>query len=66
MMDSARDFDVLGESVQQVRVSARTLALLGFFNFKFMLTPFFLHQYIYIDILSGLAVTICDNRAARR
>ena len=30
-MDSARDFDLLGESVPQVRVSARTLALRGFF-----------------------------------
>ena len=38
MMDSARDFDLLGESVPQVRVSARTLALLGFF----------IVQYIYI------------------
>ena len=32
MMDSARDFDLLGESVPQVRVSARTPALLGFFQ----------------------------------
>ena len=32
VMDSARDFDLLGESVPQVRVSARTLALLGFFQ----------------------------------
>ena len=31
-MDSARDFDLLGESVPQVRVSASTLALLGFFQ----------------------------------
>ena len=30
-MDSARDFDLLGELVPQVRVSARTLALCGFF-----------------------------------
>ena len=29
-MDSARDFDLLGESVPQVRVSARALAILGF------------------------------------
>ena len=41
-MDSARDFDLLGESVPQVRVSARTLALWGFFNM------------IYIYILEGL------------
>ena len=32
VMDSARDFDLLGKSVPQVRVSARTLALLGFFQ----------------------------------
>ena len=38
-MDSARDFDLLGESVPQVRVSARTLALLGFFST--------FHIYIY-------------------
>ena len=31
-MDGAHDFDLLGESVPQVRVSARTLALLGFFQ----------------------------------
>ena len=31
VMDSVRDFDLLGESVPQVRVSARTLALRGFF-----------------------------------
>ena len=32
MMDSARDFDLLGESVPQVRVSVRSLALLGFYS----------------------------------
>ena len=31
-MDSGRDFDLLGESVRQVRVLARTLALLGIFQ----------------------------------
>ena len=31
VMDSASDFDLLDESVPQVRVSARTLALCGFF-----------------------------------
>ena len=41
-MDSACDFDLLGESVPQVRVSARTLALLGFFIVQSLLTPFFL------------------------
>ena len=39
MMDSARYFNLLSESVQQVRVSARALALLGFVNFNI---------YIYI------------------
>ena len=48
VMDSARYFDLLGELVPQIRVSARTLALPGCFNFKFMLTPFFLHQKMYI------------------
>ena len=38
-MDSVRDFDLLGELVPQVQVSARTLALLGFFN---------LYIYVYI------------------
>ena len=33
VMDSARDFDLLGESVPQVRVSARALALRGFVEF---------------------------------
>ena len=31
-MDSTRYFNLLGESVPQVRVSARALALLGFFS----------------------------------
>ena len=31
MMDSVRDFNLIGESVPQVRVSASTLALSGFF-----------------------------------
>ena len=34
VMDSARYFNLLGESVPQVRVSARALALLGFVNFN--------------------------------
>ena len=50
-MDSARDFDLLGESVPQVRVSARTLALLGFFNFSFILTPFFPRNIVIIIII---------------
>ena len=47
MMDSARYFDLLDESVPQVRVSACTLALLEFFQLQLTLTPFFL-QFIYI------------------
>ena len=31
-MDSARDFDLLGESVPQVRVSAHTLSLIELFH----------------------------------
>ena len=49
-MDSARDFDLLGESVPQVRVSARTLALLGFFQ---------LQIYIYTIILIALCACVC-------
>ena len=42
VMDSARYFGLLGESVPQVRVSASAFALLGFFQLQFLLTPFFL------------------------
>ena len=40
-MDSARDFDLLGESVPLVRVPAHALALVGFFVFNlfFSLLP---------------------------
>ena len=48
-MDSACDFDLLGESVPQVRVSARTLVLLGFFIVQSSLTPFFL---VKADVLA--------------
>ena len=34
VMDGARDFYLLGKSVPQVRASACTLALLGFFNLE--------------------------------
>ena len=52
MMDSARDFDLLGESVPQVRDS--TLALLGFFQlviYSDSLLPldiYIIYIYIYI------------------
>ena len=52
-MDSARDFDLLGESVPQVRVSAHTLALLGFFIVQSILTPFFLVKYLYSSSTLG-------------
>ena len=55
-MDSACDFDLLGESVPQVRVSARTLALLGFFIVQSILTPFFLNL-IFTKILEPSIVT---------
>ena len=44
LMDSAHDFDLLGESVPQVRVSAPTLALLGFFQ---LFIYIYIHIYIY-------------------
>ena len=47
VMDSARDFDLLGESVPWVRVSARTLAFLRIFDL-FSLPSFYLCTYIYI------------------
>ena len=50
MMDSARDFDLLGESVPQVRVSERTLALLGFFSLIYsdsLLPSVYIYIYIY-------------------
>ena len=68
-MDSARDFDLLGESVPQVRVSARTLALLGFFNFSFILTPFSPKEKKYLCSLSTLEggvlkrLTACSSGA---
>ena len=54
MIDGACCFDLLGESVEQVRVSAPAVALLGFFQLQFILTPFFL-QFIYIlfELLGG-------------
>ena len=52
MMDSACDFGLLGESVPQVRVSARTLALLGIFQLQIYpdsLLPSSKDIYIYIE-----------------
>ena len=46
-MDSARVFDLLGESVPQVRVSARALALLGFFSL------IYIYIYILFELLGG-------------
>ena len=52
-MDSTHDLDLLGESVPQVRVSVRTLALLGILT-SFVLTPFFLlFVYILFELLGG-------------
>ena len=52
-MDSARDFDLLGESVPQVRVSVRTLTLLGFFQL-FIYSDSLLSEKIYIFFLITL------------
>ena len=49
MMDSARDFDLLGESVPEVRVSARALALLGFF-FSLIYSDSLLPS-VYLDLV---------------
>ena len=49
-MDSACDFDLLGESVPQLRVSARTLALLGFFQLFIYSDSLLSEKYIYIYI----------------
>ena len=52
-MDSARDFDLLGESVPQVGVSAHTLALLGFFQLFIysdsLLSEKKIHVYISLE-----------------
>ena len=54
MMDSARDFDLLGESVPQVQISAHTLALLGFFNFSYI------HVYIYAHAHMQCVIRVVD------
>ena len=57
-MDSMCDFDLLGELVPQVRVLARTLALVGFFIVQSILTPFFLIKYLYsLSTLEGGALS---------
>ena len=48
MMDSARDFDLVGESVPQVRVSASTLALLGFFQLVIYSDSLLSGKYIFV------------------
>ena len=48
VMDSACDFDLLGESVPQVRVSARTLALLGFFQLVIYSDSLLSESYIFV------------------
>ena len=52
-MDSARDFDLLGESVPQVRVSARTLALLGFFSTLIYSDSLFRKISLFFEHLGG-------------
>ena len=50
-VDSVRDFDLLGESVQKVRVSAHNLALLGFLTWIYsdsLLPSVYIYIYIYI------------------
>ena len=47
MMDSARDFDLPGELVPQVRVSVHFLALLGFFQLVIYSDSLLSGSYIY-------------------
>ena len=60
-MDSARDFDPLGESGPQVRVSARTLTLLGFFRLVIysdsILSGIYVYKYIYTYICMYFPLT---------
>ena len=64
-MDSAHDFELLGESVPQVRVLARPLALLRFFNLYFLLIPFFLRIYISLVWRHGFWPAIVSLVALR-
>ena len=60
-MDSARDFDLLGELVPQVRVSACTLALLGFFQYIYMCVC--VGMYICMGVcIYGAQVAGCEDR----
>ena len=48
-MDSARDFDLLSESVPQVLVSASSLALLGFFQLVIYSDSLLSEKYTYLE-----------------
>ena len=54
-MDSARDVDLLGESVLQVRVSARklTLAFVDFSSVSILTHFFFQFEYILFELFGG-------------
>ena len=61
VMDSAGDFDLLDESVPQVRVSARAFALLGFLTCIYsdsLLSSVYMHIYIFIYLFIYLFVCI--------
>ena len=47
-MDSVRDFNLLGESVPQVRVSAHTLALQGFFQLFIYSDSLLSEKYFFV------------------
>ena len=59
MMDSARDFDLLGESVPQARVSACTFAILGIFQF-FLHPGFPNHISLFFEHLGGRCSQLFD------
>ena len=62
-MDSSRDFDLLGESVPQVQVSARTLALRGFFICNLFI---YLPDMFYEDPTNSKANQGCLLRNGKR
>ena len=63
MMDCARDIDLLGVSVPQVRISARSLDLLGFFQQSCAGVSLILYHFIGSGVYS-LSIFILPTRRA--
>ena len=69
VMDSVRGFCLLGESVPQVRVSARTLALRGFFHSYFSDSLLLSDIYIFFfleNTLGECRINIFDTETRKR